>query len=207
MIATTVSRRACAGSLVTFLLAAGLASCGSVTRDDAESRPVSMQPAPRVFERLSRIQRHNFALLRTQPEGLPARFRRLASIPKVVINPALAQRIPVTALGNHWLVPGVGHLCIVSDVPKTPGALIICARTQQAITQGFGSISFPPAKQAPAGMPMRLLVGIAPDDARTALVHTKGSVATVPVVNGVFVLRDSVLAPSDFIELRRIRGT
>jgi len=206
MITTTVSWRACASSLVTLLLAAGLVSCGSATPDDAKPRPAGTQPAPRVFERPSRTQRHNFALLRTRPEGLPARVRRFGTVPEVAINPALAQQIPVNVPGNYWLVPGIGYLCIVSDVPETPGIAIICARTQQALKQGFGSISLKSAERAPAGMPTRLLVGIAPDDARTALVHTKGSVATAPVVNGVFVLRDSVRAPSDFIELRRIRG-
>jgi hypothetical protein len=33
--------------------------------------------------------------------------------------------------------------------------------------------------------------------------HTHGSVAAVPVVRGVFVLRDSATLPSDFVELRR----
>jgi hypothetical protein len=160
-----------------------------------------------VLERLSRTQRHNFALLRTPPEGLPARVRRLAPGTRAAINPALAQRIPVTVPGNYWLVPGIGSLCIVSEVPWTPGIATICTRTQNAIKHGSGTITFMPAKQAPAGMPTRLLVGIAPDDARTALVHTRGSVAAVPVVNGVFVLRDSLRVPSDSIELRRKPGT
>jgi hypothetical protein len=84
---------------------------------------------------------------------------------------------------------------------------MICTRTQGVIKHGTGTITFMPARFAPAGMPTRLLVGIAPDDARTALVHTKRSVAVVQVVNGVFVLRDSLRGPSDLIELVRARGT
>ncbi len=122
------------------------------------------------------------------------------------MNPALAQRIPVVLPGSYWLVPGIGYLCIVSEVPGTPGIATVCGRTQQAIEQGFGTISFTPKGRAHDGMPTRLLVGIAPDDARTALVHTKGTVAAVPVVNDVFVLRDSIRAPSDFTELRRRHG-
>ena len=207
MATTTMSWRACASSLVTLLLAAGVASCGAATPDHAGPRSGGAPPAPRVLERLSRIQRHNFALLRTPPEGLPARVRRLAPGAPAAVNPALAQRIPVTAPGSYWLVPGIGSLCIVSEVPGTPGIATICASTQGVIKHGSGTITFMPAKQAPAGMPTRLLVGIAPDDAHTALVHTKSSVAAVPVINGVFVLRDSQRGPSDSIELRRTRGT
>jgi len=207
MARTTVSWRACASSLVTLLLAAAVASCGSATPDHAEPRPGSTQPAPHVLERLSRTQRHNFALLRTPPEGLPARVRRLAPGSPAAVNPALAQRIPVTVPGSYWLVPGIGQLCVVSEVPWTPGIGTICTRTQNAIKHGSGTMTFIPAKQAPAGMPTRLLVGIAPDGTHTAVVHTKGSIAVVPVVNGVFVLRDSQHGPSDSIDLRRTRGT
>ncbi len=207
MARATVSWRACASSLVTLLLAAGVASCGAATPDHAEPRPASAQPAPPVLERLSHIQRHNFALLRTPPEGLPARVRRLAPGTAAGVNPALAQRIPVTVPGSYWLVPGIGSLCIVSEVPWTPGIATICTRTQQAIKNGSGTITFMPTKQTPAGVPTRLLVGVAPDDVHTALVHTKRSVATAQVVNGVFVLRDSLRTPADSIELRRTHGT
>lgn len=203
MTTATVSWRACASSLVVLVLGIGLTSCGSAAPSKTGSRPSSTQPAPRVLKRVSRIQRHKFALLRTRPEGLPARARRLGIVTEAAMNPALAQRIPVILPGSFWLVPGIGYLCIVSEVPGTPGIATVCARTKQAIEQGFGTISFKSIGQGHDGMPTRLLVGIAPDDARTALVHTKGRVAAVPVVNGVFVLRDSVRAPSDFTELRR----
>jgi hypothetical protein len=122
---------------------------------------------------------------------------------EAAMNPALAQRIPVTVPGSHWLVPGIGHLCVVSEVPWPPWNAAVCASTQGVIKHGTGTITFTPARYAPAGMPTRLLVGIGPDDTRRALVHTNDSVAAVPVVNGVFVLRDSQRGPSDSIELRR----
>jgi hypothetical protein len=160
-----------------------------------------------MLKQLSRMQRREFALLRTRPEGLPANFGHLPTATEAAINPALAQRIPVMVPGRYWLAPGIGSLCLLSEVPGTPGVVTVCERTRQVIEQGVGTISFAPTERTPAGMPTRLLVGIAPDYARTALVHTSGSVAAVPVVRGVFVLRDSRRGPSDSTELRRTRGT
>jgi hypothetical protein len=202
-----VSWRNCVSSLVVLLVAAIPASCGSATPHGAEPRSRAVQPAPRMLKQLSRMQLREFALLRTRPEGLPANFRRLPTATDAGINPALAQRIPVMVPGRYWLAPGIGSLCLLSEVPGTPGIVTVCARTRQVIEQGFGTISFAPAERTFAGMPTRLLVGIAPDDAFTALVHTSGSVAVVPVVRDVFVLRDSRRGPSDFTELRRTRGT
>ncbi|MGN6188027.1 MAG: hypothetical protein ACTHOE_03930 [Conexibacter sp.] len=159
-----------------------------------------------MLERLSDTQRREFALLRTRPEGLPSNLGRLPNAEDAGINPAMAQRIPVLVPGRYWLAPGIGSLCIVSEVPGTPGIVTVCGRVRQVVEQGLGTISFAPRERTPAGSPTRLLVGVAPDDARTALVHTDGSVAAVPVVSGVFVLRDSRGGPSESIELRHTRG-
>jgi hypothetical protein len=207
MVKRTVSWRSRASSLPILLVGAVLASCGSATPHGAEPHTRAVAHAPRMLEQLSSMQRREFALLRTRPEGLPAGTGPLPSATEAAINPALAQRIPVMVAGRYWLVPGIGSLCIVSEVPGTPGVITVCSRTRQVIEQGLGSISFAPPDRTPAGMPTRLLVGIAPDDARTALVHTDGSVAAVPVVRGVFVLRDSRRGPSESTELRRTRGT
>jgi hypothetical protein len=203
----TVSWRNCASSLLILLVAAVLASCSSATPHGAEPHSRAAQPAPRMLKQLSSMQRREFALLRTRPEGLPTGFGRLPTATDAAINPTLAQRIPVMVPGRYWLAPGIGSLCLLSEVPGTPGIVTVCARTRQVVEQGFGTISFAPAERTPAGMPTRLLVGIAPDDARTALVHTSGSVAAVPVVRGVFVLRDSRRGPSDSTELRPTHGT
>jgi len=207
MVKRTVSWRNCASSLPILLVGAVLASCGSAASHSAEPRSRTVEHAPRMLERPSSAQRHEFALLRTRPEGLPSNFRQLPTANQSGMNPALAQRIPVLVPGRYWLAPGIGSLCILSEVPGTPGIVTVCARTRQVVEQGLGTISFAPRERTPPGMPTRLLVGIAPDDARTAFVHTDGSVAAVPVVSGVFVLRDSHSGPSESTELRRTRGT
>lgn len=203
MVKRTVSWRSCASSLPILLVGVALASCGAAAPHGAEPRSRVMEHAPRMLDETSSLQRHDFVLLRTRPEGLPANIGRLPTATEEGINPALAQRIPVMVPGRYWLAPGIGSLCILSEVPGTPGVVTVCARTAEVVSHGLGSISFAPAERTPAGAPTRLLVGIAPDDARTALVRTDGSVAAVPVVGGVFVLRDSRRGPSESTELRR----
>lgn len=202
---TTVSWRTRASSLVVLLLVLGAASCGSETSTnrDTASRTTDTQPAPRMTEQPSRLQRTHFALLRTRPEGLPPRLRELVRTRDTSFNPTLAQRVPALLPGGYWLVPDADQLCIVSEVPGTPGAGTVCGSTRQTIEEGIAAVSITRAERAPTGALPRLVVGVAPDGAREALVHTHGSVATVPVVKGVFVLRDSARATSDFVELRR----
>lgn len=205
---TTVSWRTRASSLVALLLAVGgVASCGAATSTVATvSRTAGERPTPRTVERPTRLQREHFALLRTRPEGLPTHLRGLVRTRDTAFNPALAQRIPVLLPGGYWLVPDGAEMCVVSEVPGTTGAGTVCGSTREALKEGVATISFTPAERTSAGAPTRLVVGVAPDDAREALVHTKGSVGTVPVVRGVFVLRDSARTPSDFVELRRARS-
>ncbi|MBS1870376.1 MAG: hypothetical protein JSS99_12010 [Actinobacteria bacterium] len=201
-----MSWRNCASSLLILLAAAAPASCGSAAPGGAEPRARTVEHAPRMLERLSHTQRREFALLRTRPEGLPKGLGHLPNAEDAAINRAMAQRIPVMVPGSYWLAPGIGSLCILSEVPGTPGIVTVCASTREVLQHGLGTISFPSAGPTHAGPPTRLLVGIAPDGARAALVHTDGSVAAVPVVGGVFVLRDSRQGASESIELRRTRG-
>jgi hypothetical protein len=209
MVASThVSWRTCASSLV-MLLAIAVAACGSsasgraATTGARGSRSDAPRPASLAANWPSRVQRADFALLRTPPEGLPADVQRRVSDLGAAVVPAAAQRIPAVVPGRFWLLPGRSQLCIVSEVPGTPGVGSVCASTRQVVAHAVATISFTPAEQMAAGTPTRLVVGIAPDDAREALVHTRATVTTVPVLRGVFVLRDSRRVPSDFITLRR----
>ncbi len=116
------------------------------------------------------------------------------------INWKLAQRIPIKSEGTYWLVPGNGHLCVISQgVMHGPGVGTTCATTSQTITHGIADISI---TLPGAAHRARLIVGVAPDSVREALVHTRGAIAAAPVHHEVFVLRDSTLNPPDMISLR-----
>lgn len=212
-IATRVSWRTCASSLAVLWLLVGAQACG--TSGDAEragvpaASPTASDPtsgdgsAARVIAHVQRRQSESFALLRTRPEPLPGRIRRILREPIVGMNWDLAQRIPAAPRGTFWLVPGNRHLCIVQRGSLgSPGVGTTCARTSQAIGHGIANIA---VRRAPFGSSTgqaRLIVGVAPDGARKVLVHTRGSVATAPVSGTVFVLRDSTAAPPDVLTLR-----
>jgi hypothetical protein len=84
----------------------------------------------------------------------------------------------------------------------SPGVDTNCAKTSEALKHSIAEITIARAVPGSGIPPGRLIVGAAPDGVREVLVHTHGSVATVPVVEGVFVSRDSIVAPPDFLTLR-----
>jgi hypothetical protein len=107
----------------------------------------------------------------------------------------LAQRIPIGLAGRYWLVPASRHLCVVEEGSLgSPGAGSTCARAADAIRHGLADIT---VRRAGPDGPARLIVGVAPDGAHAVVVHTRGAGRRVPVVDGVFVLRDAVIAPPD----------
>jgi hypothetical protein len=219
-ISAKVSWRACASSLAVLSLLAGVGACGTSKTSDARRSDATTQSSPRasqasreatpseprayrVIARAEHRQLANFALLRTPPEGLPAGTQRILRAPIFGVNWKLAQRIPVTLPGAYWVVPGNRYLCVISlKSMGSPGAGTTCAQTSQALEHGIADITIArgsPGSRIPHG---RLIVGVAPDGVREVLVHTHGSVATVPVVDDVFALRDSATSPPDFSTLR-----
>jgi len=218
---TNAGRRLGAGPLAALVLAALLAAapgCGA----SGAGRPVATPVAPGtaapasgglagmrapVVARVEPRQRDGFALLRSHPEGLPPRTRRLLGRPLFGMSWRLAQRIPVALPGRYWLVPARRHLCVVEEGSLgSPGAGSTCATTADALAHGLADITVKRRGSAGAGAPVgpaRLIVGVAPGGARAVRVHTRGRVRTVPVENGTFVLRDALVAPPDRFELRR----
>lgn len=153
-----------------------------------------------VVHRVQPRQLAAFAALRSPPEGLPVAAQRLLRNPPYGMNLRLAQRIPVGPEGSFWLVPGKDHLCMVSrGVMGGRGVTTTCATTSSAIAHGITDISITLPGRAHR---QRLIVGAARDGARSALVHTGGATATVPIHNGLFVLRDTTFAPPDSITVR-----
>ncbi len=214
MISVRAARRACVGPLVLALLALTLGGCGSssdaspsaTAKSAADAAPPHKPAAaenPYAAAVISHAQPRQlaaFSLLRTPPEGLPASTRRILRRPIFGINFRLAQRIPVKSEGAYWLVPGNGHLCVISQgVMHGPGVGSTCATTSRAIAHSIGDISI---TLPGGGHRFRLIVGVAPDGAREALVNTRGAIATAPVHGEVFLLRDTTLAPPDVITLR-----
>lgn len=139
----------------------------------------------------------NFELLRTPPDGIPADVRRTLQVPVPGMDWNLARRVPVPLPGRYWLAPGGGDLCIVATNPDSPAVGTVCAKAEQALRNGIANTSVDPASGR------RLIVGVAPNGARTVLVRTGASTASARVRrHGTFVLRDSTSSPPDTLTLR-----
>lgn len=214
-VSLTVARRMCAVPPFLTVLAVLVAGCGGSTNDRElrstvaklthapATKPGSRAEGPYALPIISRVQTPQlsaFALLRKPPEELPPATQRFLRGPIFGSNWNLARRIPVKAEGDYWLVPGDGYLCVISQgVMGGPSVSATCGKTAQATVHGIAAISI---TLPDAPHPARLIVGVAPDGTREALVHARGVIAAVPVRGGTFVLRDSTLAPPDFISLR-----
>jgi hypothetical protein len=156
-----------------------------------------------VIARADPRQRASFALLRTEPEGLPGRVRRILRAPIMGMSWRLAQRLPVSLSGAYWLVPGNGYLCVVDQGSLgNPAVGTTCARTAHALAHGIASITVAMPNDAAHVVQSRLIVGVAPDGAHEVQVHTHGVVATAPVVGTTFVLRDALIGPPDRLTWR-----
>ncbi|MFI4991796.1 MAG: hypothetical protein ACHQHO_12900 [Solirubrobacterales bacterium] len=98
--------------------------------------------------------------------------------------------------GAYWLVPGTRYLCVISQ--RAAGVGTTCALTAEAIAHSVANIAITQLKTSS----VRTIVGVAPDGAHEALVHTGRSIETVPIVGEIYTLRDSKSAPPDYITLR-----
>lgn len=168
-------------------------------------KPIPAGPAaaaqtslPKVL-RVEPAQQASFSVLSTPPEGLPASLRRILRRPTYGMNWALAQKLPVAVRGGVWAVPGRGWLCMLSQTSH--GVETTCTATQQAASQGVTAVRISGASNEGAfgaTTGRRLIVGMAPDGARKMLIETPGAAATTtPVVDGVFIHRDSIPNPPD----------
>ena len=114
------------------------------------------------------------------------------------MNWALAQRLPVSPRIQAWIVPGNGFLCIL----ERQGSAIStrCPTTDDALRHGVAAVILHDAAVR-SNSGTRLIFGTAPDGAREVAVHTHGSTVSIPVEEGVFILRDKVMNPPDQLTL------
>jgi hypothetical protein len=210
-----MARRICTVPFITTLLTAAIAGCGGAANDVvsgsapaklAQEHATKSKPSadgPYAYSVISQVQPPQlsaFALFRTPPDRLPSTTERFLRKPIFGSNWSLARRIPVKAEGTYWLVPGNGYLCIISKgVMDGPGVNATCTNTAQAIMHGIATTSITPPGTSHS---VRLIVGVAPDGTREALVHTRGAIAGVRVRHTAFALRDSIAAPPNFISFR-----
>ncbi|HKG02151.1 MAG TPA: hypothetical protein VKB03_03150 [Conexibacter sp.] len=152
-----------------------------------------------MIRHVSPVQRANFELLRGAAESLPPVVRRVMRRPTYGMNWSLAQRLPRTVRDNFWLVPGRDILCLV-HASGAHEASSSCAPTELALHHGVVAISL--RNHGAFGPTDRTIVGVMPDRATGAVVHTGVAQTTVPVSRHLFVLRDSVKEAPDNVSVR-----
>jgi uncharacterized membrane protein len=111
------------------------------------------------------------------------------------MNWTLAQRLPVNIRTRMWVVPANGYLCLVSQ-QKAQIVGTTCDTNERTLSHGVAT-TFLSDESMGARRTRRIVVGVAPDRVRFVVVRTQRSVATVPVVGNVFVLRDASAVPPD----------
>jgi hypothetical protein len=184
------------GLLLALVLSVGLAACGGADEGPSQ-RPLPAEEGEGAADlSISRRLPANFALLRTPPEGIPAEVRQTLRAPVRGMRWSLARRISIPLPGTYWLVPGVGHLCIVATTPDSPAVGTVCASVEEALRHSVANVSLDKRSGE------RLIVGVAPDGARRVVVRSGVSTSSARVREGNFVLRDSVSAPPDELMLR-----
>lgn len=185
--------------------------CGTNKGDARSSAPTEIdssagRPVPpaspqemAVIRRIGTNERKRFTLLRGKPEPLPLYVRRILRRPSFGVNWDLAHRLPLSLRRSFWLVPGRGHLCLVhtETIHEVADA---CATTGVALKHGIVAVSLrDPGAVRPA---QRLIVGVAPDGASEAVVHTGRVASNVAITRHLVVLRDSLSQPPDVVSLK-----
>lgn len=170
------------------------------SRGRGEPRPSRFAP---VVKHASRLQSKGFSIFRTLPEGLPEEVMISLHRPTFGLNWQLAQQMPAPTKEHFWAVPGRGAICIVGEPEGRAGAVSLnCGTSRHSVEHGVAAVlvTDPPGGAAATEGGQRLIVGLAPDGAVKVRVYTHGTATTVPVVSGVFTLRDAVTDPPDRYE-------
>lgn len=195
------------------LVAAGLilmgigAGCGGIGHHEISTAmsmsgrhrlPPPVGPKAAIIRRVHRSQSRHFALLRDRPEPLPRSITRILGKPDFGMNWALAHRLRLSMNGSFWLVPGNHALCLL-HAQATHEVSAACAPTTVTLAHGIAIVSL---REAGSRRPIeRIVVGVAPDGAHRAAIHTGTAASTVSITRHVFVLKDSMSKPPDVVSV------
>jgi hypothetical protein len=156
-----------------------------------------------IISHLQDMQRKEFAIFRTMPEGLPPFVTHILRQPIYGLNWSLSQRIPLKKLAAIWAVPGNGFICLVSSQTQERQLVgVTCNATKQIVKRSLFTAFLAPSSQHPASA-HRLIVGIAPDLASKVLAQTGINTVSIPVSHNVFVRSDEAARPPDQIAVVR----
>lgn len=179
------------GLLLALVLMASMTACS--TRQATSDRAA---PSGGISPLLSA----NFALLDAPPDGIPLSIGRALDKSVPEISWKLARRIPVSLIGNYWLVPGARKICVVAAAPGSASVGAVCASVTQALHHGVASTSLDPASGR------RVIVGAVPTQIRSVIVRSGTVTTSASAFHGHFVLCDTVAVPPDELTLRRGPG-
>jgi hypothetical protein len=114
-----------------------------------------------------------------------------------------AHRLPIPVKGRFWAARGQGYLCIAV---LTPGATTgrFCATDATARAHGLAAVFLrtpgSPWFDTPGS---RLIVGIAPENARGVVASTHGRRSFMPIrAGGIFIQTDAERDPPDQTTVR-----
>jgi hypothetical protein len=136
----------------------------------------------------------SFAVLRTSGPETPRPALKLEMERTVEpINFGLVYRyaqLVHTATGaDAWVIPGHGYMCVLGGHPIAAG----CDTTSETIRHGMSVVAISPSHSSPQRY---LLLGLAPDRAREAIIEAGDSRYRVPIVNNVYAVRASTMPRS-----------
>ena len=135
-----------------------------------------------------------FEIFQHPSARLPAKIRELIQA-KPGIDASLAHRLPMQGHAAFWTVPGNGFLCILIE-QEAHSVSSVCSTTGEALTHGVSITLLDPRQHR------RTIVGVAPDGPRKAILQSDGITSVARIGHGMFVHRDSLMAPLDRVLLR-----
>lgn len=172
-------------SFLVFLVLTAI-SAGPALSGKAEGSEREHQGKPRGAWSGRQVDR--FRVLTGSRHPLPGRLRSPVedALGRHAASLRFDQAVPVrTAYGRIWMISGKGFACIVRE----RGGALACSATHALLVKGLAIGAFNPPKR-PGGRPTAFLVlGVAPDWAKWALLSVNGRTRRIPIRHNAYSLK------------------